>query len=123
MQFRLAYLHLTLAKSKDQGHGHTHFDCKGQGHTFSLQMVTDSANNTIASHIHFRLSYLHFILAYSDNSEKKSPLYIYILRILKVLTPIQWMSPQIFLDSHPPVRATFVNRHIFYVTLNSYLTL
>ena len=26
--FRLAYLHLTLAHSKDQGHGHTHFDCE-----------------------------------------------------------------------------------------------
>ena len=44
MDFRLAYLYLTLAHFKGQGQGHTHFDCE-----YILQTVTDEANIAIAN--------------------------------------------------------------------------
>ena len=63
IDFRFAYLHLTLARSKSDDRFHENFDCEYLGDGAKSDNITTAVKRK--SRIGFRLAYLHLTLAHS----------------------------------------------------------
>ena len=115
--FLLAYLHLNLAHSKDQGQGCVNFDC-------GYLANDDRLYKHCKSHVAFWSAYLHLTLAYSkrDGQGHAHFDYEYLsnddrtnITIANTKSHVYSLLIEIFVWSWPIVKVKFKIRHILIV--------